>query len=646
MKFQRFFLLLLAIAIGTSTGCRVYRTNPKPVECPPPEQNCFPGDWSGIGQDTSVETSKLLGFYYAIDRVKQINSPDNEWCLSFLDGKHAAITFSDLGMQRMMIVRKVRPDRFSLESGIYIPKDNHVGALSVSGNKAVFASIPSEEIVEAESDLEKEIDEDSEGPRAVLPEEEEEYEGLILYELPYYEIMGNADLYAADYNNFQLRNVEWLGEVVNFDQYTWESHPSLSPDGNVLFFSSDRPGGYGGTDIWYCIKLSDGSWSSPMNPGDKINTRCDEITPFVSTDGNTLLFSSAGHKTVGGYDIFESEIKDFFWKDAKSRNSNALKSRRDYFINVKNMRPPVNTESDEIFPSSPTNPDSLLYYSSNQSPGRQSIVLRRGGFDIYVRYRKPSPYEIADYKRTEKDVEIAFGEDPELEKKLDEPDYDIVPFYTVYGTVYNAETLEPVPNAEITIRELPGTETSKETTTDAAGEYQVDLDKDKEFEVTAQAKDLFFDSFKMRVEKEDTITRIKKDIFLPLKMELRINFPLDVYSNPYKYVLDSNGVESNKTWQQEINKLADNIKTSGDKLKKVILVGHTDYLGSKSYNKRLGMRRVNFIIKELIKRGVPETMLEGRSAGEEEPLLKRKGEDKKMYRKRLRRVTLEKVLKT
>lgn len=75
-----------------------------------------------------------------------------------------------------------------------------------------------------------------------------------------------------------------------------ECNPVLSDDGNTLYFSSDRKGGYGGMDIWASERLSDGSWCTPYNLGKQINTENDEDNPVVNADGVTLEFTSNGCK--------------------------------------------------------------------------------------------------------------------------------------------------------------------------------------------------------------------------------------------------------------------------------------------------------------------------------------------------------------
>ena len=88
------------------------------------------------------------------------------------------------------------------------------------------------------------------------------------------------------------------------------SNASLSPDGNTLYFVSERPGGMGGKDIWRCVKLPNGEWSHALNLGKPINTPYNEETPFMYTDGQTFFFSSQGHNSMGGYDIFFSQVLD------------------------------------------------------------------------------------------------------------------------------------------------------------------------------------------------------------------------------------------------------------------------------------------------------------------------------------------------
>jgi tetratricopeptide (TPR) repeat protein len=121
-----------------------------------------------------------------------------------------------------------------------------------------------------------------------------------------------------------------LDENINSSQYNTPS-VSLSKDGNTIFFVSYRKNGIGGKDIYRSEKNSDGKWSEAENLGETINTKFDEDAPFLSEDGNTLYFSSKGHKGVGGYDIFKSQLTNGSWSTPK------------------NMGIPVNSAVDDIY---------------------------------------------------------------------------------------------------------------------------------------------------------------------------------------------------------------------------------------------------------------------------------------------------------
>ena len=96
--------------------------------------------------------------------------------------------------------------------------------------------------------------------------------------------------------------MEKLGGLIN-SPYD-ESHASISADMKTLCFTSNRPGGYGAMDIYFSTRGSDGQWSEPVNAGGVVNSLYSEATPFLTDDGSTLYFSSMGHATMGGYDIF------------------------------------------------------------------------------------------------------------------------------------------------------------------------------------------------------------------------------------------------------------------------------------------------------------------------------------------------------
>ncbi len=614
-------IVLIAIVVIISSSCRFPRTDPAELNCPLPEQACITKDWSGIAQDTSMISAKLFGYYFAVEPVQGINTPDDEWSLSFIKVPRAALTYTDRDRQRMLKVRMAAPNRFSIESGLPSPIDGHAGALSLRGGIAALSIIP-------EPDHSLETYDEATSQRM----------------LPLGQMIGVSRIYTASYDNSGFGYPEQIEPSNDIDIYTWESQPALSPDGKVIFFASDRPGGFGGTDIWFTVRQPGGTWGNPVNCGDSINTKCDELTPFVTEYGRQLLFASAGHKTVGGYDIFSSEINELFWQATTKAGS--AEPNGAFFTEVKNMRPPVNTAFDELFPSCPGDCDSILFYSSNQMEETQSQLQAGGGFDIFVRHKVfVGEFREGEMAGRHEVPDIAFDITPELKAKADGPELTIIPYFTLKGNVYNARTKEPVAKAKVTIKQLPMPEIKLDKITKPDGGFEFELDKGPEYEVTAQAENLFYDSFNFSVDKFDSTQIVKKDFYLPEKLTLRINFPYDMWDSPYRFTLDSNGMETNTTWQRELDLLADNLLISIEKLEKLVLVGHTDLVGSVRYNTGLGRRRVDFVIKELILRGVPADRLEGRSASKLEPLPRRQAEVRNLFHKRLRRVVIEKIYK-
>ncbi|WP_343307457.1 OmpA family protein [Chitinophaga niabensis] len=103
---------------------------------------------------------------------------------------------------------------------------------------------------------------------------------------------------------------------INLAGYS-SSHAVLNTAGNILYFVSDRPGGLGQSDIWYCEKQADGTWSAPVNCGDKINTVASETFPTINEEG-VLYFSSKGHTGFGGYDIFRAKGEKANWATAEN----------------------------------------------------------------------------------------------------------------------------------------------------------------------------------------------------------------------------------------------------------------------------------------------------------------------------------------
>ncbi len=154
------------------------------------------------------------------------------------------------------------------------------------------------------------------------------YDGKILY-------LTREDNFNSDIMVSRYENDVWTKSVPlsgNINTKFWESHASVSKDGKTLYFASNRKGGPGAMDIFKSVLTSDGQWSEPIPLDRTINTQLNEDTPFITDNDSMLFFSSQGHISMGGYDIFVSRL---------SPSGN--------WTEPKNMGFPVNSTDDDLF---------------------------------------------------------------------------------------------------------------------------------------------------------------------------------------------------------------------------------------------------------------------------------------------------------
>jgi outer membrane protein OmpA-like peptidoglycan-associated protein len=167
---------------------------------------------------------------------------------------------------------------------------------------------------------------------------------------------GSCDLYISYATPKGWSRPENLGQRINTE--AWESAPSLSPDKRSLYFASNRPGGFGGSDIYVCTLLTDGRWSNPVNLGALVNTVGDESSPFIHTDNQSLYFTSNSHPGYGGDDLFITK-----------------KLPANQWSVPKNLGYPINTIENEGSLVVTAN-GKTAFYASDRAEGR-------GGLDIY-----------------------------------------------------------------------------------------------------------------------------------------------------------------------------------------------------------------------------------------------------------------------
>ncbi len=172
--------------------------------------------------------------------------------------------------------------------------------------------------------------------------------------------LGDCDIYEA-----QLGEEGWtvVRNVREVNSSYWDTQPTVSADGRFLYFISNRPGALGGhedADIYVSSKNADGTWSTPKNLGAPVNTKKKEDSPFIAPGGNTLYFSSAGHKGMGKLDFFVSyKQKNGSWGEPE------------------NLGPAFNTPQDERFITLPAAEDIVYFASSDGSKGLDLFMGRR-----------------------------------------------------------------------------------------------------------------------------------------------------------------------------------------------------------------------------------------------------------------------------
>lgn len=256
-----------------------------------------------------------------------------------------------------------------------------------------------------------------------------------------------------------------LGPNINTDY--WETSPSLSPDKKALYFTSNRPDGLGGSDLYVSYRQLNGKWGPAVNMGPGINTSGDEMAPFIHADNQTLYYTSNGLPGYGNSDLFVTR-----------------KNSKGEWGLPENLGYPINTIDNEG--SLAVSADGLTaYYASDRSDSR-------GGLDIYQFTLRP----------------------------------DIRPYRTLYvkGKVMDSKTKKPLPS-RIELTDNSTNQVLMQLQTDELGEYLVTLPLGKAYTFTVNRKGYLFYSELYALQQKQADSVYKKDIYLqPVAMDAEITF--------------------------------------------------------------------------------------------------------------------------
>jgi outer membrane protein OmpA-like peptidoglycan-associated protein len=380
----------------------------------------------------------------------------------------------------------------------------------------------------------------------------------------------NCDIYVSERTEYGWTSLKNLGQSIN-NKWTWESQPSISPDGKTIFFASIRPENMGNdnesnqqtSDIYYSERQNDGTWSKAKNIGKPINTSGNEKSPFFHADNKTLYFCSDRHPGLGGYDIFYSQHIDGEWQKPV------------------NIGYPINTEKDDLGFVVNTR-GNRAYFASNQLSGK-------GGYDIYG-------FEL--HKKARPD-EVLF----------------------VKGQMIN-EKGTPLTDARVEIKNTNSAEVSEGLINYDTGDYAVavrmDEEKKDDYIMIVKKENYSFTSKYIDPDELDTDVPIEVDMEVkPIEKgqavkinDIYFDFASSNFDDKSLIVLDNfiEFLNDNPTIQFEIH-------------------GHTDNIGKASTNLALSKERAKAVYNYLSEKNIDESRMDYKGFGENQPVASNKTEE-------------------
>ena len=390
-----------------------------------------------------------------------------------------------------------------------------------------------------------------------------------------------GDIYTSKLDGDVWQKPVGLGKNVNTPYH--ESSASFSYDFLTIYFVSNRPDGYGGHDIYRSKKDSKGRWGIAENLGGDINTPFEEASIFALPDGKTFYFSSKGHNTMGGYDIFKITYDNGKWTEPV------------------NLGYPVNTTGDDFFFSISAD-GKYGYYSSAGDDGL-------GSFDIYEISFLGKEKEVVT---NNEDNLLAYRMEGVKEKVLEEKvDINEINLMILKGTITDEYSKEPlyatIELTDLSTNKVVATFENNKTT----GKYLVSLPTGKNYGITVNSENCLFYS--------DNVDLLDKQGYKELVKDIQLK-KIAVGS---KVVLKNIFFDSGKsTLKAESEKELDNLLTILNEIPtlKIEISGHTDNVGSAKFNKSLSEKRAKAVVDYLISKGISADRLTYVGYGFDQPI--------------------------
>lgn len=459
----------------------------------------------------------------------------------------------------------------------------------------------------------------------------------------YYGTLNKADngelklaIYYSDIKPGQFNQQEW-GGLVPFehnDQQVNTGHPCVAPGGKRLYFVSDRSGGQGGTDIWYCDNLGN-QWGVPQNLGAKVNTPGNEMFPFVSGD-SVLYFTSDTHPGLGGYDLFYCRLTPSgpgavinlgYPINTRYDDRNMILLADDstgFFVSDR----PGGVGSDDIYGCTVHPPMQRITGRVVDKKTREGVNgamldvkdgmgrylddakvtwLEDGRFEVEVPFR--NAYEITATKNgyLQNSVTINPDTDP-----LEDVTIELSKFeFGADGTVMHGETMAPLSGAKVMLLDA-NDKVIEEVTTAADGRYLFSLEANTDYRIRVEKEGFFKQSARISTKgKTGQVIRTDFKLF-PLEVDQVVRLDNIYYDLAKWNIRPDAAVELDKLVQT----LNDNPSV------KIELSSHTDCRGKDAYNMDLSAKRAKSAVDYLIKQGIAKDRLTSKGYGETKPVEK------------------------
>jgi outer membrane protein OmpA-like peptidoglycan-associated protein len=400
---------------------------------------------------------------------------------------------------------------------------------------------------------------------------------------------GDGDIMVSD-----LKRGKWKAPVpvsFNVNSKSPETSFTISRKGDEVAFVSDRgKKGLGGKDIYLMKMINKRKWSKPVNIGPSVNTRYDEESVRFSAGGDTLWFSSMGHNTIGGFDIFYS-----------------TRSATGTWNQAVNAGYPLNTPWDELFYNPSPVDDSSFFFVSNRSGGF-------GGLDIYKgRYLPPPPPVVIPEPVIIPDTVVVRDTVvviKEVQKAVvPEPPKEVILY--LIGKITDSETKEPV-LARIEVIDLSTDQVITTTaSSDLDGAYRVRLPAKKSYMINLRATGFLSDM--KRVSIPDSYAAEFYTLDVPLT---KVKVGKKVVLNNILFELGKAVLTPGS--YAELEKLLNALQDSPQM--KIEISGHTDNTGSPIINAKLSTDRARAVVDFLVQKGIDRARLSYQGYGSDQPI--------------------------